>query len=370
MNDPPRPSSLGEILDRTAYFYRSRFLVLFGIAAVPTAVVLVFASGVFLFFAWFGSAGAGSVPNVEAGLLAGLLLVAIGLLALPIFLGLTALATAAMNHAANQAWRDEKITIRAAYRAAWRKGWRYIGLYALEALLIGVAPFVAGFLLLVFSAGATALAKSAGLGASVGALFGIVAFLFVVALLAYFFWMLLRLSLCFPACVVEQIRPWAAIKRSTTLTKGTRGRIFLLYLLGTALNYLLSMVVTVPILIVTALMPGANSPQHEQTTGMVMLFAMYGAAFAIQAFTRPVYGVAFILFYYDQRIRQEGFDIEWMMQQAGLVAPAPLQPEAAPWLPPIQPKAEVPEAAMPAATADGDTALPAQPTPPPPGDPA
>jgi hypothetical protein len=28
------------------------------------------------------------------------------------------------------------------------------------------------------------------------------------------------------------------------------------------------------------------------------------------------------LFYYDQRIRKEGFDIEWMMQAAGL-APAP-----------------------------------------------
>ena len=25
-----------------------------------------------------------------------------------------------------------------------------------------------------------------------------------------------------------------------------------------------------------------------------------------------------VLFYYDQRIRKEGFDIEWMMQQAGL----------------------------------------------------
>jgi hypothetical protein len=26
-----------------------------------------------------------------------------------------------------------------------------------------------------------------------------------------------------------------------------------------------------------------------------------------------------MLFYYDQRIRKEGFDIEWMMQRAGLV---------------------------------------------------
>ncbi len=27
------------------------------------------------------------------------------------------------------------------------------------------------------------------------------------------------------------------------------------------------------------------------------------------------------LFYYDQRIRREGFDIEWMMNRAGMNAP-------------------------------------------------
>ena len=30
-------------------------------------------------------------------------------------------------------------------------------------------------------------------------------------------------------------------------------------------------------------------------------------------------GVA--LFYYDQRVRKEGYDIEWMMQAAGLMPP-------------------------------------------------
>jgi len=346
MNDPPRPSSLGEILDRTAHVYRSRFLVLFGIAAVPTAVILVVASGIFLFFAWFGSTGSGStapVPSGEAGFYAGVLLVAIGLLVLPIFLVVTALASAAINHAANRAWLDEKPTIREAYKTIWHRGWRYIGLYSLQALLIGAVPLAAWILLLAVSAGAAAVAKSAGMGASGGALFGILAFLVFFGLLAYFFWMLLRLSLAFPACVVEQIRPWAAIKRSIRLTHGSRGRIFLLYLLGTALNYLLSIIITIPVIIATALIPGANSPQHQQTAGMVMLFTLYGSIFAIQAVTRPVYGVAFLLFYYDQRIRQEGFDIEWMMQQAGLIVPAAAQPDAAPWLPPIAPETEAPE---------------------------
>jgi hypothetical protein len=51
-----------------------------------------------------------------------------------------------------------------------------------------------------------------------------------------------------------------------------------------------------------------------------------------------VYGIALVLFYYDQRIRQEGFDIEWMMLQAGMVAPpAAPQPEAAPWTAAVAP---------------------------------
>ena len=35
----------------------------------------------------------------------------------------------------------------------------------------------------------------------------------------------------------------------------------------------------------------------------------------------PLYPIAITLFYYDQRIRKEGYDIEHMMDAAGLNAP-------------------------------------------------
>jgi len=38
----------------------------------------------------------------------------------------------------------------------------------------------------------------------------------------------------------------------------------------------------------------------------------------------PIYSTGLTLFYYDQRIRKEGFDIEWMMQAAGLSPPPEL----------------------------------------------
>ena len=41
-------------------------------------------------------------------------------------------------------------------------------------------------------------------------------------------------------------------------------------------------------------------------------------AFFTTSFLGPIWATGITLFYYDQRIRKEGYDIEWMMQQAGL----------------------------------------------------
>jgi hypothetical protein len=37
-----------------------------------------------------------------------------------------------------------------------------------------------------------------------------------------------------------------------------------------------------------------------------------------QSLAAPVFSIALSLFYYDQRIRKEGFDIERMMETAGM----------------------------------------------------
>ncbi|MGA9668883.1 MAG: hypothetical protein WBQ94_06720 [Terracidiphilus sp.] len=324
MSEPLRPSTLGEILDRTVQLYRSRFPVFFGIAAVPTAIVVVFASAAFLFYAWFGSSGAGgttSNPDPAAAVLVGLAFIAIAFVAVPMFFAVTALASAALNHAAARAYFGEKTTIRDAYKAVWTRGWRYIWLYLLQVLIVIAAPLAVWFVLILISAGGLALAQAAGMGFTGGALVGLLTVLVALGLVAYCIWMALRLSLAFPACVVEQTPAWPALKRSTSLSGGTRGRIFLLYLLGGILNYLFSMIVTMPVFIALAFLPGAKNPQNEQFAGMLIIFVAYTAAFAVQAFTKPVYGIALVLFYYDQRIRLEGFDIEWLMQRAGLVVP-------------------------------------------------
>ena len=322
MDEPLHPSTLSEILDRTAQIYRARFMVFFGIAVIPTAVLLVFAGMVALLIARLGTGGTAS--SVVAAVVVSLAMGGLFLLALPTLIGVTALATAAMSHAAARAFMGQPITIRASYLAVWRKGWRYVGLYVFEVVVIWVVPFAAWSVLLLFSTALAALTLGAVEG---GALFALSVLGIVAGLVTYGFWMAIRVSLAFPASVVEQAGAWDGLRRSATLTKGSRGRILVLYLLGVALNFILSMAVTVPLLFILALLPGVNSPERDQTIGFVILLVVYGAAFAVQALTRPVYGIALMLFYYDQRIRQEAFDIEWMMLRAGLVAPPAPQPQ-------------------------------------------
>jgi hypothetical protein len=46
--------------------------------------------------------------------------------------------------------------------------------------------------------------------------------------------------------------------------------------------------------------------------------------FFTNTFLGPIWATGITLFYYDQRVRKEGYDIEWLMQAAGLTPPPPV----------------------------------------------
>jgi hypothetical protein len=328
MDEPLHPSGLSEILDRTAQIYRSRFLVFLGIAVIPTAALLAFAGAAVLTAMRLGSNGAPTPSLASIGIIALAFVAGLIFIVLPVLVAVSAFATAAMSHAASRAYLGQTTSIRDSYKAVWQRGWRYVGLFIFEFVAIWMLPVSAWAVVVVLSAALAALAQAVGLGG--GALFFLAGFLIVAGLISYGFWMALRLSLAFPACVVEQAGIWDALKRSVSLTHGTKGRILLLYLLGMALNWILSIAITLPLSVAMFLIPASTNPQHAQTAATLLLLALYGGAFAVQALTRPVYGIALMLFYYDQRIRQEGFDIEWMMLRAGLVVPHQPPPRRSP----------------------------------------
>ena len=337
MIDTLRPSTLGEILDRTAQIYRTRFLVFLGIAAMPAGVILGTAVVFGLFFMWVGTRGQTAGPEV-VGLVGIVFLLAASVIFLPLYVGAAGLGTGALTHAAAAAFEHQNVTIRGAYTAAWKRGWRYIGLLALEGLILIVAPGIVWSILIVALAMGTLVAGKPSADPDVTG--GILMVLGLAAMGLYALLMLLMVCLSFPACVVENVSAGIALKRAFSLSKGTRGRILALYLLGWLFRWGVSLALVIPIIVIVALIPGLDTPQHARIVGSVMVVVIYGGGFLVRAVTKPVYTIAQVLFYYDQRIRKEGFDIEWLMRQAGMVQGA--APEAIPWMAAVRPNVASP----------------------------
>ncbi len=323
-----RPMSLGEILDRTVQVYRKRFLAFVGIAAVPYALALFPLSAFLLLEFWFGSSGTGLIGSTGSSILIG-----VGVfVAVPVWIAAAGLSIAALNHAAWQCHLGEGTTIRGAYRDIWARGWNYVGLFFLQCLLIGGVPAGAG-VVMIMAGTAVAVTLRGSMGMAASMVLGLLAGVVFIGIFAYVIWMMLRISLAFPAAVVEQSSATDALGRSATLSKGGRGRIFVMFLLVGVLNYLISIAVTLPLVVAVAAIPGLKDPAHLQTMLGLTSVMSYSVSFAAQALVMPIFAIAILLFYFDQRIRKEGFDIEWMMLRAGLVVPEPASPPAQPWSP-------------------------------------
>ena len=60
--------------------------------------------------------------------------------------------------------------------------------------------------------------------------------------------------------------------------------------------------------------------RHKGVLPLWMSVTAAVAGLSTNTFVGPIYATGFTLFYFDQRIRKEGFDIEHMMQPRGNVA--------------------------------------------------
>lgn len=337
MNERFHPLALGEILDRTAQIYRARFLRFLGVSFVPTLVLLLFlAAGV----------AAGAVLNAFAGgrplsgaqdVTLGVIVVLLGLVGVPAFLGAMALSWAALTDAAAATFLGGSFTIREVYGRAWKRRWSVLWLLIMDFLFAGVIPGLIGIAIAAVSAALGALADKSGMNVLSMVIAGAM-FVLIGAVAVLSMWLLLRLCLGFAVCVVERASAWQSLKRSSVLGKGTRGRIFVLLLLGYALETGLALGFLFVLVIAIALIPGLQGAKNRDAVSTAIGFGFYGLSFVVQALVRPVYGIGLTLFYFDQRIRKEGFDIEWMMRDAGMESLPPTggkpaaHAEVSPWL--------------------------------------
>jgi hypothetical protein len=321
-----RPMSLGEILDRTAQLYRSNFLLFCGIASVYAGAILL-------------------VELAHIGLqqlfrnlhwTAQLIWLNIGMLLvqwLVIFL-IGGLAVAANNCAVSWVHLGQRATIRGAYASVLPRLGRVLWLMTIITFVLWtpLALCYGGFLTatlvwyrpLLKAGGAHNNPQTAMLFALLGMVFLVMA----LAAIIYAVLMGLRYALAIPACVVEEIKARAALRRSIDLSRGSRGRIFVLGLLIVAIQLAL-VGITQAFFIALAFRSHLVLPVWAR-------IAQQFVAFLTNSFIGPMYATGLTLFYYDQRVRKEGFDIEWMMQAAGLattttpaqeLAPVPAQPQ-------------------------------------------
>jgi hypothetical protein len=315
-----RPLSLGEILDRTAQLYRTNFVLFAGISAVYAGVLLV-------------------LNLVQLGLTALLtslhmtqqlpwFLIGWALLILPLIFICTGAAMAANNRAVAWVNMGQPATIRSAYMSILPRLGRYLWLMTIAAFICYLPLALILLIYLVFMvayAGSKGLLTHAVAGgdpqaAIVIAVATVVFFVLSLPALIYAVWMALRYSLAIPASVVEDLKARKALRRSVELTQGSRGRIFVLGLLIAVIQTGL-VLVTQLFFIIAAVKQRGVLPMWAQVAQQIV-------GFLTNSFIGPMYATGLTLFYYDQRIRKEGFDIEWMMQAAGLTPPSPEQVHA------------------------------------------
>jgi uncharacterized membrane protein len=147
------------------------------------------------------------------------------------------------------------------------------------------------------------------------------AFLVIATTVVVIIFRALEYSMAMAVCVAEDKTAWDSLNRSMKLSKGTRGRIFVMALLVWALSMVLSMIAYIPIVMITAAVAAiGKGAEYATVTLIVAEILNFLINFALQTLITPVYITALVLFYYDQRIRTEGYDIEWMMAQAGLTS--------------------------------------------------
>src|SRR5665213_2151034 len=118
-----------------------------------------------------------------------------------------------------------------------------------------------------------------------------------------------------PRKVVEGLGVRKSMRRSKTLAAGAKGRIFVLFLIIWAL-FLVAGVVAVPIALVMGITPAA--PHVVAEVSLLLI------GFASRTLVSPVFSIGTCLIYFDQRVRREAFDLEFLLgpEQAAAVPAA------------------------------------------------
>ncbi len=276
------PMTVGQILDRTFRLYRSnfvRFIAIIAVIYVPITLISIVAMTLVTgtvadFVESAREAGeAGEAPeHFDPAMFVPLIVT--GLVAAFMFVLAQVLCNAALIKSVSESYLGNEVTVGQAYRAVLPRLGSIIG----AGILVGIVTMI-GFVLCVVP--------------------GII----------FWLWFILTTQVI----VVERIGATRGMSRSKALVSGNLGKAFgLLFVVG-----IISYVVSLLFQQIGGLVAGTPAP-GDLTTPIIInqLFSMAGQVLAM-----PIAAGAFILLYYDLRIRKEGFDLQMLAQSLGSGGP-------------------------------------------------
>jgi hypothetical protein len=290
MNEPLRPLSTGQLLDRTFALYRQNFVLFVGIAALAPALYLLMQAVL------IGSATASAARPMQS--VAAVVIAMVGLLVWMFGLALTQAATIQAVAAVHL---GRPTSIREAYTSLKGHYGRVIGVFFSVAIRVFGGATV--LIILAVALGAGSVAGGATFGVVGGILGGLIAVAAAIAAAMLAITLFVRYSLAVQACVVENIQGNESLKRSVILTKGSRSRVLTVYTLFIVLTWVIS--------IVTALLGTAISAVVHSVIVSTIIMAI--GSFVAAALTGPLATIGMSVLYFDERVRKEAFDLQLMM---------------------------------------------------------
>lgn len=305
-----RPMNLGEILDRTFEIYRKRFLLFAGIAALPAVLMLALHLADLIWLHSDRRFGAGSDQGlrVVTGWIVAYLYYQISGLAWLLF-------QPAFVYAASRQLFTENNSIRNSLSllgARWRT---YLWVAFLHHCAQLIIPEGLGYGLL---AALAFFDKKLGLfkDPSSEGNFGL---LVVGCVFIAFLWIGSSFAFAMPAAALERLSGWKSMGRSWWLTKKSRWRIFVAWIMAVVCALVLEGVSALfSWWIAKIAYTGHHAGGYNREIYLVVIDCLYALVAVVVG---PLYPIAITLLYYDQRSRKEGYDVERMMEAAGLLAP-------------------------------------------------
>ena len=293
-----QPMGIGDILDKSFRLLRQYFWLFFIIVLIPQGCLFLITKGAQML------AG----PNAAQSLgLAGGIGIGIGLLvAVPVFVILQFWAMGALIYAVSETYLGHTTSVKESFGAMRRLIWKLLG----TMILWGIFVFGPFMLMGIFFAILIPIAASGGTSSWV---IGILIFIAVGVCIWLFFRLFLNWLLVDKVVVLEAKGGMAALRRSKELMtssvesgfgKKPKSKGALILFVGFLLAAGFQLVFQIPMSVFMIAAPGNI---FVMTIGEILNI---GASCLATVFT----AIAMILFYYDIRLRKEGFDLRMMAE--------------------------------------------------------